>query len=393
MPVSLSAPLTARVLHHRDPLIVLVLVAGGLAEVLVGVTYAGRPVWPGPVALNVGLVPVLMVPLLWRRTRPVPSVLTSMTMFAAMSLGLGGTEGTTGFVFCVVAAFSAGAYIHRAVPIAAFLVAVALVHVLFDPSVQGPSDYVFGLGLFAVAFVIGRAVHARESRIDVLQDDAHETEQLQAAMVAEATAAERSALARDLHDIVAHAVSVIVIQAQSGSRALPGDTDRAASALATIESSAREALTELRHLVTLTHDGPEGLEPVWSLHNLPELVERVRGVGLRVELEVPAPLPCLTPSGDLAAYRVVQEAFTNTMRHAPGATARLRIRCDGDVVEIIAEDDGSGGSTPPTVGAGRGLIGMRERLRLAGGELAEVGPVDGAGYRVRARIPLDRAPA
>src|ERR1700712_3242394 len=105
----------------------------------------GRPVWPGPVALNVVLVPALMVPLLWRRTRPVLSVVTSMTIFAAMSLGFGGTEGTTGFVFCVVAAFSAGAYIHRVAPVAAFLLAVALVHVLFDPSVQGPSDYVFGL--------------------------------------------------------------------------------------------------------------------------------------------------------------------------------------------------------------------------------------------------------
>jgi signal transduction histidine kinase len=395
VPTSPRSASLQRGLRHRDLLIVLVLVVGAELEVLLGARYAGRPEWPGPVALNVVLVPALMVPLLWRRSRPVASVVTSMTVLAAMSLALGGTEGTTGFVFCVVATFSAGAYIRRVTPVAVFLLAVALVHVLFDPSVHGPADYVFGLGLFAIAFVIGRAVHARESHIGVLQEDVNQAQRRQAQLVAEATAAERSALARDLHDIVAHAVSVIAIQAQAGARALPGDTDRAADALATIESSAREALTELRHLVTLDEERPAALEPVSSLRNLPDLVRRVRDAGLQVELDVPSELPVLSPSGDLAAYRVVQEALTNTMRHAPGASARLRIRCQGDAVEILAEDGGARDpSKPVTTGAGRGLIGMRERLRLAGGELAEAGPVpSGEGYRVRARIPVERAGA
>jgi signal transduction histidine kinase len=212
--------------------------------------------------------------------------------------------------------------------------------------------------------------------------------------VAAATAAERAAIARELHDIVAHAVSVIVISAQAGSRALPAKIDVAAEVLTTIETSARTALAELRRLLTLlaADDESAATAPAASLRHLPDLLEGCRRSGLDVDVDLDD-LPSLPPASDLAAYRVIQESLTNTLRHAPGATAKLSIRRDGKFLDIVAIDEGASVETAkPDAGdgTGRGLIGMRERLAMVGGRLVGAGPHE-SGYRVHAIIPLDGA--
>jgi signal transduction histidine kinase len=194
-----------------------------------------------------------------------------------------------------------------------------------------------------------------------------------------------------LHDIVAHAVTVIVIQAQAGARALPDSVALAGEIFERIEASGRTALTELRGLLTLLADDTVAADtqPAASLGQIDELVQTCQTAGQQIELTIEGPLPPLSPVADLAAYRVVQEALTNTLRHAPGATTRLRLSRHGTMLQIEAEDDGGPHPTPSSAhnGAGRGLIGMRERLTLAGGHLVQAEHRD-TGFVIRAEVPI-----
>jgi signal transduction histidine kinase len=246
--------------------------------------------------------------------------------------------------------------------------------------------------LVAISALLGRAVWLRQHRIGTLEQDAELTAEQHTREIAEATAAERASIARELHDIVSHAVSVIVIQSQAGARALPHSPDVVQTALAAIEASARTAMDELRQLLQLLtpDDTRPATAPMASLRQLDELVDQCRGAGLDVDVDGEAPY--LDPVADLAAYRIVQEALTNTMRHAPGARARISLRATGGMLEIVASDSGSasgdpGDSNGNVSGAGRGLIGMRERLAVAGGQLTEAA-LHRDGYRLRALVPI-----
>jgi signal transduction histidine kinase len=212
---------------------------------------------------------------------------------------------------------------------------------------------------------------------------------------------ERARIAAELHDVVTHNVSVMVVQAGAGRRVLdssPGDTREA---LLAIEASGRTAMTELRHLLGLlapssapeleAPDGQSPLRPQPGLDEVPVLVDRVRSAGLAVELRVTGTGRELAQGPDLAAYRVVQEALTNVIKHADGARARVRIEYRAHEV-IIDVSNAAGESGPSAGGSGRGLIGLRERIAIYGGSL-ETGPRPGGGWRVRAVIPLEPAPA
>ncbi len=206
-----------------------------------------------------------------------------------------------------------------------------------------------------------------------------------------AAADERARVARELHDIVSHAISVVTVQTQAVRRRLGPDHEREADDLRAVEAAAREAMAELRRLFgVLRADGEEpSLAPQPGLGELGRLLDRTRGAGLRVELEVDGePVP-LTPGVDLAAYRVVQEALTNVRRHARATRATVRLRFGGEALEVEVEDDGAGPSRNGH--AGHGLVGMHERVTLYGGTLS-TGPRDGGGFRVRARLPLGAAP-
>jgi signal transduction histidine kinase len=209
----------------------------------------------------------------------------------------------------------------------------------------------------------------------------------------EAVAAERARIARELHDVVAHHMSVMVVQAGAARAVGERDPEAAAEALRQIESSGRTGLAEMRRLLEILkapEDG-DGREPQPGLAQLDDLIQGMGATGLVVETEfegAPRPLP---PGADLSAYRIVQEALTNTLKHAGGAMAHVLVRYRPDAVEVEVLDDGPG--LPADVDAdaaagGHGLIGMRERVQLFGGEL-DTGPRPGGGFRVWARLPAE----
>jgi signal transduction histidine kinase len=209
-----------------------------------------------------------------------------------------------------------------------------------------------------------------------------------------AAADERRHMARELHDVVAHGVSVMVIQAGAARQVVDTAPDRAAEALLTVEATGREVMAELRRLLGVLNDAGEaaGLSPQPGIEQLGALVDRVRAAGLPAELEIvgsPRPLPA---SLDATAYRIVQEALTNALRYARRAATLVHVTFDAEQLRLEVLDDGPAGEAEAGEGSGRGLVGMRQRATLVGGRL-EAGPRLGGGYAVRAWLPLEPAAA
>lgn len=244
------------------------------------------------------------------------------------------------------------------------------------------------LSLFNVgAWLLGRKVHADRRKVLILER--------QREMAArEAVVAERDRLARELHDIIAHCVSVILLQAAGARRILASDPDRAAAALANIEHSGVQATEELRRLLGVLRAGEpvppgDGSGGQHGLDELQPLLDRVRAAGVTVHLRVHGAPRSLDPSVDLSAYRVVQEALTNVTKHAgPAAESTVELRWDDDVLHLAVTDDGGGrrdrASAP--VSTGHGLLGLRERAVAVGGQL-QAGPLPGGGFQVRTTVP------
>jgi signal transduction histidine kinase len=239
---------------------------------------------------------------------------------------------------------------------------------------------------FAIAWLVGRDLRRRRRRVVGLETRAQHLEREQEEEARLAVAAERARIARELHDVIAHGVSVIVVQAQAGPHLL-ADPERVRGVFRSIESSGRDALGELRRLLGILRSEDEQLAigPQPGLASLKSLVEQIRASGRAIELRVEGE-PVHLPAGiDLSAYRIVQEALTNVVKHAGDATAEVVIRYAPRVLELEVSDDGRGGRSGVN-GSGHGLIGMRERVALYGGTL-EAGPRNG-GYTVRATLPL-----
>jgi signal transduction histidine kinase len=194
-----------------------------------------------------------------------------------------------------------------------------------------------------------------------------------------------------MHDVVAHSISVMVVQAGGARRILASDPERAEEAAARIRIAGTDALGEMDILLGVLETAPDGASPP-TLDGLAELVERTRAAGLPVTLAVSGERRPLSPGAELAVYRVVQEALTNAIKHAGGATTSVRLDWTDDELAVHVADRGDGGPSPQLAGAGHGLIGMRERLRVYGGEVAS-GPGAGGGWEVAARLPLERATA
>jgi signal transduction histidine kinase len=209
-----------------------------------------------------------------------------------------------------------------------------------------------------------------------------------------AVAEERARIARELHDVISHNVSVMVLQAAAGADVFATHPERAREALGSIEAAGREALAELRRLLSVVQ-APAGEEPDLApppgLTRLPELVERVRATGLDVSVTVTGDDRALSAGIDFSAYRIVQESLTNTLKHGHAATARVDLRFGEGMLEVEIVDDGTAAAQANArTGRGHGLIGMRERAAVFGGEL-QAGPRSGGGFAVRASIPLDGA--
>ncbi|MFG1680799.1 sensor histidine kinase [Nonomuraea sp. NPDC049269] len=296
---------------------------------------------------------------------------------------------------CAVAAYGAAAHSRHRIPAMGGLVLAAglagsagfgdITPAL--PGWMGPFVVLLSVG------VIGSFVRFWRRQLGASRHRLTELQQAQADAMRRAVTEERSRIAAELHDVVTHNVNVMVIQAGAARSVMDVEPEQSKQALLAIESGGRAAMAELRHVMGLLAgpggerlDGPsDGLEPQPGLEQLDGLVERVRaaGVPVRVAVSPPGPLP---PGIDLAAYRVVQEALTNTIKHAPGAAASVTIGHHGDWLEIEVSDTGGTRSAGPRTGDGRGLIGLRERLAVYGGTL-DAGRTPGGGFRIKARVP------
>lgn len=242
-----------------------------------------------------------------------------------------------------------------------------------------------------VPFAVGRAVGSRAALTRELLANAERLEREQQERARHAAAEERNRIARELHDVVAHSVSVMVIQTQAARRVAAGDREAARAALGSVQSCGRDALTEMRRMIGVLRHGDEELAGAAapSLSQLGALVARARAAGLPVELRIDGEARGLSPGLDLVAYRVVQEALTNAIKHAGPARALVRVTFTSGVLELEISDTGRGPA--PADGdinaTGQGLVGIRERLILYGGEL-QTGRARGGGFKVRARVPL-----
>ncbi|ROT29603.1 sensor histidine kinase [Micromonospora sp. HM5-17] len=247
-----------------------------------------------------------------------------------------------------------------------------------------------------VCFFVGRTVHARRASVRALEERARVAEENQRALADQAVADERRRIARELHDVVAHHVSVMGVLATGARRVLPRDPSAADGALGTIEETSRTTLRELRRLLDVLRTDAEpaaDLAPQPGLAGIEALVEQVREAGLPVTLRVEGNPGPLDPGVALTIYRIVQEALTNTLKHAGNATAQVRLSFGTHWLIVEVSDTGRG-PAPENGRVGHGLVGMRERMALYGGTL-RTGPRPGGGYRVYAKMPMEQlgAPA
>jgi signal transduction histidine kinase len=241
--------------------------------------------------------------------------------------------------------------------------------------------------IVTTAWALGFAGQQRERYVAALVERAEQAERMAEREVQLATQDERARIAREMHDVVAHGLSVIVVQADGARYAAARDPEVAVTTLGTIGTTGREALTEMRRLLGLLRSGDSGVRPQPGMADIAHLVADTRATGARVEADLPEPLPDVPDGVGLAAYRIVQEALTNVRKHAgPDATVTLRVRAEPGAVEVEIHDDGRGAAAVSD-GSGLGLIGMRERAQARGGTVA-AGPAPGGGFAVSARIPL-----
>lgn len=245
--------------------------------------------------------------------------------------------------------------------------------------------------VLGAAVLAGDGSKARRLYAETIEERARQAVERREADMREAVVEERARIARELHDAVGHTINVLVVHSGAGRIAAAQDPQRAADVLGEIETIGRSALSDIDRLLgLLRQDGQAEREPTHGVEEVPALVERIRTTGLSIELSMPEMLPRVPVATGAAAYRLVQEALTNAIKHAGPATVRVSIEADIDLILTI-EDDGRGAGATDSNGGmgrvGRGLIGMHERAALLGGHV-DAGPRAGGGYRVHARLPL-----
>ena len=370
-------------------LLVAFMAIAGMLELVVGRNSPGAPtttLW-----IAVPTVAVLVLPLFARRRFPFAAPAVYWLLAVAVSFGDGlllafiGSLGVVG----LASAFLLG---NLRNPLKAgaglVIVLVATVVVVYNiPGTQTIGDYVFIPLRFAVAWVAGYALRERAERAEAAEERATHAERERESAARVAVAEERSRIARELHDIVAHAVSVMVLQVGAVRHKLPDASAEDRDALKGVERAGRTALAEMRRLLAaMRREGDEAeLVPQPGLDGLDSLLDEVGRAGLPVELHVdgkPFPLP---RGIDLSAYRIVQEGLTNALRHAHASDADVTVRYRPDELEIEVRDNGFGSATSD--GLGHGLIGVRERVKIYGGKMSAGTAVDG-GFVLSTRLPL-----
>jgi signal transduction histidine kinase len=322
---------------------------------------------------------------------PVPACLVALAMPVTMAgIDAKGTDKVWTMLFAIVfVSWSAGHRLPLRGAIAFQVLALgglAFVAARLKGSFAG--NFVWSAIFITAFWIAGIALHRRVAREEVLTARALRLELEQELAADRAVAAERQRIARELHDVIAHSVSVMTVQAGAVRRLLLPEQEKEREALVSVEATGRQALTEMRRLVGLLKE--DTVMPMYapqpSMKTLDVLVGTVREAGLPVELSVEGERRELAPGVDLAAYRVVQEALTNALKYAGPARAWVAVRWAPDQLELQVENDGRTDGNGQSDG-GHGLVGMRERIAVVGGTL-ESGPRTGGGFVVRARIPL-----
>ncbi|MGY1745036.1 sensor histidine kinase [Blastococcus sp. SYSU D00695] len=331
------------------------------------------------------LVAAECLPLVWRRRFPFT---VSLLCGVATTLhGLSDLPDPPVFFAGLVALYSVAAHATRRLALtAAGIAAVAIaVGLLADRADADLEDLTIVSLTFAAAWLLGDGARSRRLAAARAEERASSLERTRAAEARQAVVEERNRIAREMHDVLAHSVSMMVVQAEAGPVVVERDPQRAVQAFDAISATGRAALTELRRLLgVLRDDAAFPLAPQPGLAALPELAASVRAAGVAVDLHVDGALPQAAPATDLAAYRIVQEALTNVVKHAGPARVDVRVEVRADRVCLDVTDDGLGGAPAP---GGRGLVGMRERAAAAGGTVT-AGPAPGGGWRVSAELPL-----
>jgi len=376
-----------------------VIVVAALAlSAVVQVWQAPESSWAGGRAVHTVLIAAFTLPLLARRRFAV-TAFVSIVAAAWVQLELGGDLGQP-FFAAVIGLYSVGSHApapQTFVGPAAIALQVAFVDV---PRLRdgAPVDEVVAAWFILIGiWAFGRWMRHRAHESLVLAERAQAAERDAQQQASRAVAEERARIARELHDLVAHSIGVMVIQAQGTQRAIETDPELARAALSSIESTGRTGMGEMRRLLGLltTADEDADTMPQPTLKEVPDLVARVREAGPQVELAVEGTVRDLQPGVELTGYRVVQEAMTNVLKHARTSTVEVRIRYQPDSLDIEVRDCGHEGSDVAASAekGGHGLVGMRERVGLYGGTLRTGSRPDGKGFMVHARLPLDRHPA
>jgi signal transduction histidine kinase len=375
----------------RAPLVVDSLLALAVLLVALPGTFDDPEAPARPPAIVVPLVLLVALPLAFRRQRPV--TVLAATLAAAIVLDLAYESFPA--LGPLVALYSVAAHLGR--PASLRVVAAtgaALLLTLLDERGAALVPSATVLVLFGAAWLLGDNLRTRRAYLRELEERAARLEREREENARRAVADEQARIARELHDVIAHNVSVMTIQAAAGGDVFETHPARAREALGSIESTGRDALTELRRLLGALRgreNGDAARAPQPGLARLDGLLDQVRASGVPVELVVegePRELPALV---DLSAYRIVQEGLTNVLKHARASRVTVTVRYRPSQLEVDVVDDGEG-ERAADHRTGRGIIGMRERVALLGGELA-VGTAAPRGFAVRARLPIDGSAA
>jgi signal transduction histidine kinase len=373
-----------------DGLLAAVLTLEWFAPFITGVLTHSHPWWDWV------LLPLTTVPLVVRRYRPA-EVFVVVACAYALALALPSHHHDVPFSLSVaIATYTLAWRCGRPLSVSLGLrvgVVIAIAELYYDHS--SPADALAPLAFFGIAWAVGDNIGTRRAYLAELEARAERLEREREEQAARATLEERARIARELHDVIAHNVSVMVIQASAGEELFDSNPQRAREALSAVASTGRDALGELRRLLGVIRPDPAGDEPPSydpqpGLAALPELLDQVRDTGLAVTLAIDGESSQVPEAAALCAYRIVQEALTNTINHAGATRVDVELRYCPDALVVSIRDDGGGGGADGQVnetGGGRGLIGMRERVALFGGHI-DNGPTRSGGYQVTARLPL-----
>ena len=350
----------------------------------------------GPKPVLAGIAMLISIGLAIRIRYPLLALAAVMSPFAVHGI-LGHFYPTGGlnlfevFLAQVFIVYSTAAHTSGRTTYAAAVMVVAFQLIAYGPTMPRSLNQAFGEWVFyAVAWAFGKTLQHRERHGNRLEARTAELEAQREVQIQAAVTEERSRIARELHDVVAHSVSLMVLQAGAARQSLDSQPVKARESLLSVESTGRSAMSELRRLVAmLRQPGQEDeLDPQPSFRHLGLLVQEIRNAGLGVDLKVDDGLELIPPGVDLSAYRIAQEALTNVLKHAGASHVNVSVTYDSGAVEVAVEDDGRGPLGNGEIVGGHGLIGMRERVNLFGGRF-EAGARDGGGFRVFARLPYE----